>query len=197
MAINLKKGSTINLSKIELKKSTTLKRVCVGLNWGAIQGKSFFGLLSSTTNVDLDGSAALFNSKNQLVETVYYNHLFSNNSAIRHSGDDLTGDENGDDGLDNEVITISFDKLPSDISQIVLFLNSFKKQDFSEIPYSKIRIYEGTKDRVDNELAFFNLSQNKNFAGYTSMIMAKLVKSSEGWEFKTIGEPSNTKKIKV
>ncbi len=196
MAINLSKGSSINLSKIELKKSAKLTKLCVGLNWGAIESK-VFGFIPTTTVVDLDGSAALFGTNKQVVEVIYYKRLTSQTRAIRHSGDDTTGDTDGDDGLDNEVIMIDFAKIPNNVQQIVLFLNSFKQQDFADIPYSKIRIFEGTPKRVDNELARFYLSKEQEFAGHTSMIMAKIFRNGSGeWEFKTIGEPSNTRNVK-
>ena len=76
-----------------------------------------------------------------------------------------------------------------------MFLNSYKEQDFSDIPYSKIRIFEGTKNKVENELAYFNLSKDENFANYTSMIMAKIINTPNGWEFKIIGEPSKTSRV--
>ena len=186
MAINLSKGSSINLSKIELKKSSSLTKLCVGLNWGTISKKTFFGLLNSKENVDLDGSVALFNKTNKLLEVVFFNRLFLKNNVIIHSGDD---------GLDNEIISINFKKIPMNVHTIVLFLNSYKEQDFTIIPYSKIRIFEGTKRKVENELAFFNLSKDKDFSNYTSMIMAKIINTPNGWEFKVIGEPSKTSRV--
>jgi len=190
MAINLKKGSHINLMK-----SGSRHRVCVGINWGAIHQKVWFGLLKQTEDVDLDGSAAIYDQSKKLIEVVYFRNLRSKDNAVLHSGDDLTGDQHGDDGLDNEVITIDFRKITPNARSIVLFLNSYKKQDFSDIPYSKIRIYEGTAQRVDKVLADFNLSSDKGFSGYVSMVMGKFYLENDDWKFEAIGEPTKTGRI--
>ncbi len=190
MAIDLKKGSHINLMK-----SGNRHRVCVGINWGAIRKKAWFGLIEQTEDVDLDCSAAIYDQNKKLIEVVYFRNLRSKDDAVLHSGDDLTGDQHGDDGLDNEVITIDFRKITPNATSIVLFLNSYKKQDFSDIPYSKIRIYEGTARRVDKVLADFNLSSDKGFSGYVSMVMGKFYLENDDWKFEAIGEPTKTWRI--
>jgi len=193
MAIDLKKGAGIDLQK---KGGGKLEKVCVGLNWGVIKKTSFFGLLSNNEDVDLDGSVAVFDSHKKLLDTVYFKQVCSADGAIRHSGDDLTGDESGDDGLDNEVIVIDFRKISEASHTIVVFLNSYQKQDFSIIPYSKARIFEGTPQRVDHILATFNLSADDTFAGHVSMIMGKFIRQEDNsWRFETIGEPSETSRV--
>ena len=192
MAINLTKGSTIELTK---SNGHALEHICVGLNWGSIQVKSFFGLLTSNRDVDLDGSAAIFDHDRKLLDTVYFKNLKSKDGAIRHSGDDLTGDAEGDDQKDNEVITIDLRLLNPNAHTIVLFLNSYQKQDFADIPYSKVKIYEGTIHKVDEVLASFNLSADKEFAGYVSMVMGKFIKQEASWHFKAIGEPIRSTRV--
>jgi len=191
MAINLSKGSKIDLTK----NGKNLEKVCVGLNWGAIRNKSFFGLMSSVEDVDLDGSAAIFNADKQLIEAVYFRNLLSKDGAVTHSGDDLSGDSKGDDGKDNEVITIDFLQLNPDAQTIILFLNSYQKQDFSTIPYSKIQIFEGTPKKIDNVLASFNLSADKLFAGYVSMIMGRFDREGSIWKFQAVGEPLKNARV--
>ena len=190
--INLKKGSSIRLEK----DGIGLRKVCVGLNWGAIQRKGFLsGLLGSgIEEVDLDGAVSLFTG-DQASETIYYHKLSSDNGAILHSGDDLTGDLHGDDGLDNEIITIDLTRIEEHIDTIFIYLNSYQGQDFGKIPYSKLRIFEGTKDYVDDVLATFNLSVEEKFKGYVSMIMGKLVKVGNAWSFVAIGDPIPSRSI--
>jgi len=193
--INLKKGSSIRLEK----DGTRLKQICVGLNWGAITKKGFFRALtgSQTISVDLDGAVSLF-AGDQLTETIYFRKLVSNNGAIRHSGDDLTGDLDGDDGLDNEIITIDLPNIEHRVDNIYIYLNSYKGQDFGDIPYSKIRIFEGTPDYVNDVLATFNLSVENKFNGYVSMIMGKLTRSGvNNWDFTAVGEPISPRKIEA
>jgi tellurium resistance protein TerZ len=189
--INLKKGSSIRLEK----EGRKLERICVGLNWGAIQRTGLMRILmGNSIAVDLDGAVSTY-SKGALFETIYFNHLMSVDRSIRHSGDDLTGDLDGDDGLDNEVITINLKQVSPEIDTIFIYLNSYEVQDFGDIPYSKLRIYEGTPDYVDETLATFNLSVEQKFKGYVSMIMGKLIRSGDNWTFHTIGEPVKPKKI--
>src|SRR6188768_1515907 len=102
MAISLEKGQRINLEK---SNGAKLQQVCVGINWGAIEKKGFLGLSKSKEAVDLDASCALINGNKQLEEIIYFGNLKSKNGSVKHSGDDLTGDMGGDDGIDNEVIT--------------------------------------------------------------------------------------------
>jgi tellurium resistance protein TerZ len=178
--INLTKGSSINLVKNE-KQLETIK---IGLNWGKIKKGGMFGMFTESENVDLDASVVTF-SKGQSVETIYFGNKTSRNGSIRHSGDDTTGDDTKDD-FDNETIIIDLKRVDENIDTIVVFLNSYKGQQFDTIPYSKIRIIE--KNEV---FADFNLSSQKEYVGKVSMIMGKLTKDRSGWLFKAIGEPLN------
>jgi tellurium resistance protein TerZ len=182
--INLQKSSKISLDK----NGDSIKEICIGLNWGQIETNSFFGLLKSTQTVDLDGSVSMFDSFCQEVDTVYYRQLVSKDGSIQHSGDDRSGDSVSDD-KDNELIYINLEKVSQQVSTIFLYLNSYKKQDFAVIPYSKIRIIEGSLKNIKSIFAQFDLSADKKFVGYTSMIMGKLVRKNTGWEFVAIGEP--------
>lgn len=189
--INLKKGSKISLEK----NGKTLEKVCIGLNWGAIKKKAFFNLLNTSEDVDLDGTVTLMDKSGNALDTVYYNNLRSQDGAIRHSGDDTGGDVNGDDGRDNEVIEIDLLAINPDVHEIYFFLNSYKGQDFADIPYSKIRVFEGTKRKVDEVMATLNLSADQKYTGFVSMVMGKLVKKGNGWEFVSMGEPVPTHRI--
>lgn len=191
--INLKKGSTISLEK----DGKRLEHICVGLNWGVIERTekhSFLGFIKwedkQTWSVDLDGSVSTFATDKQYIDTVYYRKLLSDDGSIKHSGDDLVGDRNGDDGLDNEIIEINLKSVDSRVQTIVLYLNSFKGQDFATIPYAKIRVFEGSKHQVNDVLATFNLASEPQFRGFVSMVMGKIVRKPNGnWEFIAIGEP--------
>ena len=114
MAIRLEKGQRINLEK---GNGSKLTNICVGVNWGAITKKGRLGF-TTTEAVDLDASCAEFDASGNIVDKVWFRHLKSNDGAIKHSGDDLTGDTDGDDGLDNVVITVDLAKLPSNVDKI-------------------------------------------------------------------------------
>lgn len=186
MAINLQKGQRINLQK---DNGSTLQQVCVGINWGAIEKKSLFGKKKEA--VDLDGSCALYNEQKQVVDVVYFRNLRSKDQAVKHSGDDLVGDVNGDDGIDNEVITVDFSRLDPSVTSVAFFLNSFQGQDFALIPFASIRIYEGTPSKVQEVFATFNIAGDKSgFAGHVSMVMGVFYKRNGEWKFNAVGEPT-------
>lgn len=192
MAINLQKGQRINLQK---SNGNTLQNVCVGINWGAIEKKGLFGLGKTKEAVDLDASCALFNDSKVLLDVVYFGNLASKDHAVKHSGDDLTGDMGGDDGLDNEVITVDFSRLGADVSHVAFVLNSFRGHDFGTIPFASIRIYEGTPKRVTEIFAKYDIANGPGFAGHVSMVMGVFYKKNGEWKFNAVGEPTKDKKL--
>ena len=203
MAINLEKGQRFNLEKSDGSK---LVEFCVGVNWGAIEVSSgFLGMGKKTVDVDLDLSCVMVDAANKMCDHIYsplykpeflqrfgmpQGKLDTNDRALHHSGDDLQGDKGGDDGLDNEIITVNLAKVNSNVAQIFFFLNNVGKEDFSQIPYAKIRMYEGTPTSVKNVLASYNVSAERQFAGKRAIIMGKLYKKGSEWKFNAIGDPT-------
>ena len=190
MAINLEKGQRINLEK---SNGSKLQSVCVGINWGAIEKKGIFGIKKEP--VDLDGSCSVYDGNKNLIDTVSFRKLISTDQAIKHSGDDLTGDLNGDDGLDNEVITLDLSRLNASANYVAFFINSFRGQDFKDIPFASIRIYEGTPTRVNEVFATFDIANGSGFAGHVSMVMGVFYKKNNEWKFNAIGEPTRDTKL--
>lgn len=190
MAINLEKGQRINLEKSNGTKLTT---ICVGINWGAIEKKGFFSTKKEA--VDLDASCAVYDENKNNIDTVSFRQLKSNDQAIRHSGDDLTGDMNGDDGLDNEIITVDLTKLNPKANYLGFFINSFRGQDFKDIPFASIRIYEGTPTRVNEVFAKYDVANEKAFEGSVAMVLGVFYKKNGEWKFNAIGAPTADKKL--
>jgi len=190
MAINLEKGQRINLEKSNGTKLTT---ICVGINWGAIEKKGFFG--TKKEPVDLDASCAIYDENKNNIDTVSFRQLKSNDQAIKHSGDDLTGDLNGDDGLDNEIITVDLSKLNPKANYLGFFINSFRGQDFKDIPFASIRIYEGTPTRVNEVFAKYDIANEKAFEGNVSMVLGIFYKKNGEWKFNAVGTPTADKKL--
>ncbi len=190
MAINLEKGQRINLEK---SNGSKLQNICVGINWGAIEKKGFFG--TTKEPVDLDGSCAVYDANKNLIDTVSFKKLTSTDQAIKHSGDDLTGDLNGDDGLDNEVITVDLSRLSPSANYVAFFINSFRGQDFKDIPFASIRIYEGSPKRVQEVFAKYDIANDKAFAGSVSMVLGVFYKRNNEWKFNAIGEPTKDRTL--
>jgi tellurium resistance protein TerZ len=189
MAISLVKGQKISLVK---ENGSQLTSFCVGANWGMITSKSFFGGTKREA-VDLDLSAGLYTADKRFKQVVYFNELAV--SGIQHSGDDLTGDADGDDGLDNEVIRIDLNAIDEEIDQVVFILNSYDQHDFAMIPFAAIRLYEGMPSQVDSIVATYNVASDAKYSGYTSMILGKLYRRNGVWKFAALGEPTQDSKL--
>lgn len=201
MAISLEKGQKISLEKTN---GDSLKEFCVGVNWGAIEKSGgFFGFGKKMVNVDLDLSCVLIDSKRDIVDYIYspyyredllarYNlkkgKLTTDDSALKHSGDDRQGDSNGDDELDNEIVVVDLSKLNSRVQEIYFFLNNVGQEDFSQIPYAKLRMYEGTPSKVKEVFASYNVASESKFSGKRALIMGKLVKTDSKWSFAALGD---------
>ena len=191
MAISLQKGQRISLKK---DSGSSLQKMCIGVNWGAIEKRGFFGGKKMEA-VDLDASVGVFDENGESLDVVSFRQLRSKCGGVVHSGDDLTGDMDGDDGLDNEVIQIDLSKLSPRASQLAFVLNSFRGHDFKDIPFARIRIYEGTPDRVDQEFARFDIANDVSFSGSVSMIMGKLYKHNGEWKFNSIGQATRDRNL--
>lgn len=208
MAINLSKGQKIDLRKESGEKLTNF---CVGVNWGAIETtkKTLFGSKKVVEDVDLDLSCVLTDDNGNLVDYIYspdYNgylqknnlplgKLVTNDGALRHSGDDRKGDFGGDDGLDNEVVTVDLNRVNPSITKIFFFINIYLNQgqthDFSKIPYAKIRMYEGTSSRVDKVHSSYDIATDGSYANKRALVMGKLYKRNDEWKFDAIGDPTD------
>jgi tellurium resistance protein TerZ len=192
MAINLQKGQRISLEK---SNGSKLQSVCVGINWGAIEKKGLFGFGTTKEAVDLDASCALFDESKRLIDVIYFGNLRAKDGSVRHSGDDLTGDMDGNDGLDNEVITVDLSTISPAVSYVAFMLYSFRGQDFGSIPFASIRIYEGTPTRVNEVFASYDIAHSKEFAGHVSMVLGVFYKKNGEWKFNAIGEPTRDRKL--
>lgn len=210
MAIRLEKGQRINLEK---NNGSKLTNFCVGCNWGAVVKPAFFGLSSKTVDVDLDLSCLMFDEQGQVCDHIYSplyrfgdkniglpnGKVDSMDRALHHTGDDTTGDTDGDDGLDNEIITVDLNRVNSKINSIVFFLNIYNNEDFqgdfSEIPYASIRMYEGTASKVNEVFASYDVATKENCRGMRALIMGKLYRRNGEWKFGAIGEAFEDKNI--
>lgn len=215
MAIILEKGQRINLEK---DNGAKLLSFCVGCNWGMIEtgrlkeivdkeGFLGFGRKTHTEKekkeVDLDLSCIMTDAQGKMVDHIYsplYRKEFlahysmpagkvdSIDRAFHHSGDDLQGDADGDDGLDNEVITVDLSMVDPNVSQIFFFLNNCGKEDFSQIPYAAIRMYEGTPTKVKQVFAQYDVAAESQYRGKLALIMGKLYRKGSDWKFAALGD---------
>lgn len=171
--------------KVNLAKKAQAIVLHFGVNWGMAKG-----LLGRKIDVDLDAVAGCFNAQGQLVSHVYSNLLSGgqlNNGYLKHSGDDLSGDAESDND-DNEIISVNFADIPDNVESIVFSLISFNKFKFDNIPYSGVRVYSGAPNQPEEIKASFNMSNDETFKGKLSVIVGRLVRHGDMWEFEAIGE---------
>ena len=180
MAINLQKGQKISLSK---ESGGTLSKVVMGLGWDAKQSgggmlKGMFGGGGSSSAIDLDASCVLFNDQNKVLDTVYFGQLKSRDGSIVHTGDNRTGDGDGDD----EQIIVDLDKIPATVKALVFTVSSYTGQSFDTVENAYCRIVDNSNK---NEIARYTLSAQ---GSHTAQIMAKLYRHGGEWKMHAIGE---------
>lgn len=205
MSINLTKGQKINLVKDSGEK---LEKFCVEVSWGAIETmkKGLFGTKKVIEDVDLDLSCVLVDKSGEWKDHVYspeYNGFLRQNNfplgklttadnALTHSGDDL-GKGGGDDF--REVISVDLTRVNAEIEKMFFFLNIYLNKgqnfDFSQIPFAKIKMFEGTPSNVVKEHMFFDVVTDNSYAGKRALIMGKLYKKDSDWKFDAIGDATD------
>lgn len=188
--VNLVKGQKISLTKTTEKDGEDIRYAFVGANWSSMRnGRS----------VDLDSSILIYDQNKRLIDAVYYGQLKSKDGAIKHSGDDREGDENGNDGLDNEVITIDLNKVSSNAAYMVSILNNYTHQDFGKIPNIELRIYtneNGNSNNVDNVLASYKLDNNAEYSKCEAIVLGHFYKKDGKWKFSADGKGTQESSIR-
>ncbi|WP_343518467.1 TerD family protein [Sphingomonas sp.] len=176
MAISLSKNSSVSLAK-EAGPSG-LSRIALGVGWDMAAPKGFFAKLAGgNESIDLDASCIVFDANGRVVDTVWFRKLTSDDGSIRHSGDNLTGEGDGDD----ETIAIDLTRLPAAAETLVLTVTSFRGQTFDKVANAFGRVIDLTSNR---ELARYDISES---GSYTGLILASLKRSGGEWVYKAIG----------
>lgn len=178
MSVNLQKGQKISLTK---EGGGALSSVVMGLGWDVAEKKGFFGFGGGSQSIDLDASCLMFDENRNLLDTVWFRQLKSKDGSIKHTGDNLTGDGDGDD----EKIIVDLDKVPANVKSLVFTVNSFRGQTFAEVKNAFCRIVD---QATNQEVARYNLSAQGD---HSAQIMAKLYRHNGEWKMHAIGENGN------
>lgn len=165
--VSLQKNQTVSLVK---GGQPLLSQVKMGLGWEpAFRGK----------DIDLDASVIAFGPQRNHVDSCYFGKLSIVNGAIKHSGDNLTGEGGGDD----EVIVVDLGRLPQDVTGLVFTVNSFSGQKFTEVAKAYCRLIDAA---TGEELVRFDLT---NAEAQTGVMMAKLIRQFSGeWDMTAMGD---------
>lgn len=187
MSISLTKKQTISLEK---NGAGSLRKISMGLGWDPVENKpsGFFGKLlggGEPAEIDLDASCVVLDNHKEPVDLIWFRHLESNCGNIIHSGDNRTGQGDGDD----ETIEVNLMGLPVTVEHLVFTVNSFTGQNFNQVENAYCRIVD---DETGSELARFNLSEKGN---HTGVIMAYLSRTSVGWTCTAVGSISNGRTV--
>ncbi|MFF5017973.1 TerD family protein [Streptomyces sp. NPDC001165] len=165
--VSLQKNQTVSLVK---GGRPLLSVVQMGLGWEpAFRSK----------DIDLDASVIAYGPQRNAIDSCYFGKLTILNGAIRHSGDNLTGEGGGDD----EVITVDLGRLPQEVTGLVFTVNSFSGQKFTEVAKAYCRLVDAA---TGEELVRFDLT---NAEPQTGVMMAKLIRQFSGeWDMTAMGD---------
>ena len=176
VSLNLKKNTSLDLSK-----KSNLRRIRVGLGWEATVGNG--------ANYDLDAIALLLNSKrvlNDNQDVIFYNQP-NTNRGVWAEGDNRVGSYAPSDDEDEETIRVELNSVPPVTQEILFIVNIFecveRHQNFGQVKNAYIRVFD---DETGEELCRYDITEN--FSLETTVEVAKLIRTRNGWEFKAIGE---------
>ncbi|MEA9389593.1 TerD family protein [Acerihabitans sp. TG2] len=174
MGVSLSKGGNVSLSK----EAPNMKNMLVGLGWDArsTDGQDF----------DLDASAFLLNSNGKVrsdADFIFYNNLKSADGSVLHTGDNRTGEGEGDD----EALKIKLDQIPSDVDKIVFVVTIHdavaRHQSFGQVSGAFIRL---ANDDSHQEVARYDLSEDASTE--TAMAFGELYRHNTEWKFRAVGQ---------
>ncbi len=177
MAISLNKGGNLSLSKTD----PSLNQVLIGLGWDvrATDGADF----------DLDASAFLLAANDKVrgeTDFIFYNQTRSPEGSVEHTGDNRTGEGDGDD----EAVKINLAKVPADVQKIAITVTihdaESRGQNFGQVQNAFIRV---VNDQTNVEIVRFDL--NEDYSTETAMIFGELYRHNNEWNFRAVGQGYN------
>jgi tellurium resistance protein TerD len=174
MAINLQKGQKVDLTKT----NPGLKKIIIGLGWDT---NKFDG----SQDFDLDAAAFLAGAGGKVLsdaDFVFYGNLQHASGGVTHTGDNLTGEGEGDD----EQIKVDLSKVPANIEKIdftcTIYDADARKQNFGMVQNAFIRI---VNEETNAEIMRYDLGED--FSIETAIIFGELYRNNGEWKFNAIG----------
>ena len=174
MPINLSKGQKVDLTK----GNPGLKNIMVGLGWDV-------NAFDSGADFDLDAAAFMVGDNGKCPtekEFIFYGNLEHTSGAIKHMGDNLTGEGEGDD----EQIEVDLTKIPANVSKVAFTCTIYeaetRRQNFGQVSNAFIRIVD---ESSGTELIRYDLGED--FSIETAAVFGELYKNNGEWKFNAIG----------
>lgn len=174
MPISLTKGQKVDLTK----GNPGLKKIMVGLGWDVNE-------FDSGADFDLDAAAFLLGANGKVTsenDFVFYGNLEHKSKSVKHMGDNLTGEGEGDD----EQVLVDLEKVPSNIERIAFTVTIYdfeeRRQNFGQVSNSFIRIVDNL---TEQELIRYDLGED--FSIETAIVVGELYRHNGEWKFNAIG----------
>jgi tellurium resistance protein TerD len=174
MGVSLSKGGNVSLSK----EAPGLTAVTVGLGWDV--------RTTTGADFDLDASALAVNSGGKIVSDahfVFYNNLTSPEGSIQHTGDNLTGEGEGDD----EQIKLDLAGMPAEVDKVVFPVSihdaDARGQNFGQVRNAFIRV---VNQAGGAELARYDLTEDASTE--TAMVFGEIYRNGAEWKFRAVGQ---------
>jgi tellurium resistance protein TerD len=178
MSVSLSKGGNVSLSK----QAPGLTAILVGLGWDV--------RTTSGADFDLDASALMVNEAGKILSDqyfIFFNNLTSPDGSVEHTGDNLTGEGEGDD----EAIKVNLASVPAEVDKVVFPVSIYdaeaRGQSFGQVRNAFIRIV----NQADNsEIARYDLSEDASTE--TAMVFGEVYRNSGEWKFRAVGQGYST-----
>lgn len=176
MGVNLSKGQRVSLDK-------NMQMALVGLGWDTNK-------YDGGADFDLDASAFLVGANGKVRndnDFIFYGNLQSTDGSVTHTGDNLTGEGDGDD----EVLIIDFSKVPADIEKIAITVTIYdaqaRGQNFGQVSNAYVRVARmaNANDMVGTEVLKFDLVEE--FSIETALVVCEIYKNNGEWKFNAVG----------
>ncbi|MWC44637.1 TerD family protein [Sphingomonas carotinifaciens] len=174
MSVSLSKGGNVSLSKEE----PGLSRILIGLGWDT--------RTTDGTDFDLDASAFLLGTGDRVrgdADFIFYNNLRSADGSVEHTGDNRTGEGDGDD----EALKVDLATVPSDVQKIAVSVTIHegeqRRQSFGMVSNAFIRV---VNDVTGREIARYDLSEDASTE--TAMIFGEVYRHNGEWKFRAVGQ---------
>ncbi len=178
MSVSLSKGGNVSLSK----EAPGLRAVLVGLGWDV--------RTTTGADFDLDASALMVGGSGKIISDahfVFFNNLTSPDGSVEHTGDNLTGEGEGDD----EAIKVNLEAVPAEVDKIVITVSIYdaeaRQQSFGQVRNAFIRVVNQADDR---EITRYDLSEDASTE--TAMIFGELYRNQNEWKFRAVGQGYST-----
>ena len=176
MAINLSKGQRVSLDK-------GVRLALVGLGWDTNR-------YDGSADFDLDASAFLLGANGKVRsddDFIFYGNLQSKDGSVTHTGDNLTGEGDGDD----ETLFIDFSKVPADVQKIVITVTIYEAQErgqnFGQVPNVYVRVARRSNENDTVGIEELRYDLGEEFSIETALVVCEIYRQGAEWKFNAVG----------